>query len=90
LTADAAFLVDYHDVVFFNFFYLHNNLTTKSLNSNKPEITNHKQQITNRFQIYNSQISNKIELELFGILKLGHCDLFGICDLLFEFFLCLM
>ena len=23
---------------------------------------------------------------MFGILKFGHCDLFGICDLLFEIF----
>jgi len=44
-------------------------------NPDKPEITN-----------YNIQISNKIKRQLFGILNFGHCDLFGICDLLFEIF----
>jgi hypothetical protein len=29
---------------------------------------------------------NKIKRQLFGILIFGHCDLFGICDLLFEIF----
>jgi len=47
----------------------------------KPEITNYKHQITNKFQI-----SNKIKNQLFGILNFGHCDLFGICVLLFEIF----
>jgi hypothetical protein len=32
----------------------------------------------------NVQISNKIKSQLFGILNFGHCDLFGICVLLFE------
>jgi hypothetical protein len=41
----------------------------------KPEITNNKHQIT-----------NKIKSQLFGILNFGHCDLFGICVLLFEIF----
>jgi hypothetical protein len=45
----------------------------------KPEMTNYKLQITNKFQI-----SNKIQSQLFGILNLGHCYLFGICDLYFE------
>jgi len=27
-----------------------------------------------------------IKRQLFGILNFGHCDLFGICDLLFEIF----
>ena len=49
------------------------------LNPNKPEITNYKHKITNKFQI-----SNKIKRQLFGILNFGHCDLFGICVLLFE------
>ena len=40
------------------------------LNPNKPEITNYKHQITNKFQI-----SNKIKRQLFGILNFGHCDL---------------
>ena len=44
----------------------------------KPEITNYKHQITNKFQI-----ANKIKGQLFGILDFGHCDLFGIRDLLF-------
>ena len=30
--------------------------------------------------------SNKIERQLFGILNFGHCNLFGICVLLFEIF----
>jgi len=37
---------------------------------------------------YNIEISNKIKRQLFGILNFGHCDLFGICVLLFEFFYC--
>jgi len=37
---------------------------------------------------YNIQISNKIKNQLFAILNFGHCDLFGICDLLFEIFNC--
>jgi hypothetical protein len=41
-------------------------------NLDKPEIANYKHQIT-----------NKIKRQLFGILDFGHCDLFGICDLLF-------
>jgi hypothetical protein len=45
-------------------------------NSYRSEITNYKHQIPNKFQI-----SNKIKRQLFGILNLGHCDLFGICDL---------
>jgi len=44
----------------------------KTLAQDKPEITN-----------YKHQISNKIKRLLFGILNFGHCDLFGICDLLF-------
>jgi len=35
---------------------------------------------------YNIEISNKIKRQLFGILNFGHCDLFGICVLIFEFF----
>jgi len=50
-------------------------------NPDKPEITKYKHQITNKFQI-----SNKIRRQLFGILNFGHCDLFGICYLLFEIF----
>jgi hypothetical protein len=37
-------------------------------------------------KVLKSQISNKIKRQLFGILDLGHCDLFGICVLLFEVF----
>ena len=47
-------------------------------NPDKPEITNYKHQITNKFQL-----SNKIKSQLFGILNFGHCDLFVICDLKF-------
>ena len=55
-------------------------------NPDKSKITNYKHQITNK-----SQISIKTKLLLFGILNLGHCDLFGICDLLFEIlFACLL
>jgi len=50
-------------------------------NPDKPEITNYKHQITNKFQI-----SNKIKYQWFEILNFGHCDLFGICFLLFEIF----
>jgi hypothetical protein len=50
-------------------------------NPDIPEIKNYKHQITNKFQI-----SNKIKRQPFGILNFGHCDLFGICDLLFETF----
>jgi hypothetical protein len=49
----------------------------------KTEITNSKQQITNKFQYPNL---NKIESQLFGILNFGHCYLFVICDLIFEIF----
>jgi len=31
---------------------------------------------------------NKIKCQLLGILNIGHCDLFGMCDLLFEIFNC--
>ena len=48
-------------------------------NPDKPEIINYKHQITNKFQIHNIQISNKIKSQLFGILNFGHCDLFVIC-----------
>ena len=41
-------------------------------NPNRPEITNYKHQITNKFQIYNIQISNKITGQLSGILNFGH------------------
>jgi hypothetical protein len=65
-------------------------------NPDKPEITNYKHQITNKFQI-----STKFKRQLFGFLNFGHCDLpfdlaqgggelvepFGICVLLFEIFL---
>jgi hypothetical protein len=37
---------------------------------------------------FNFQISNKIKRQLFEILNFGHCDLFGICDLLFEIYYC--
>ena len=50
-------------------------VSATGLNPDKPELTN-----------YNHQISNKIKCQLFGILNLGHCDLFGICVLLFEIF----
>jgi diphthamide synthase subunit DPH2 len=50
-------------------------------NPYKPEITNYKHQITNKFQI-----SKKIKTQLFGILNFGYCDLFDISDLLFEIF----
>jgi hypothetical protein len=36
----------------------------------------------------NIQISNKIQNQMFGILNFGHCDLFGMCVLLFEIFNC--
>ena len=49
--------------------------SSKGLNPDKSEITN-----------YKHQISNKIKDQLFGTLNFGHCDLFGICDLLFEIF----
>jgi hypothetical protein len=35
---------------------------------------------------YNIQILNKIKDQLFRILNFGHCDLFGICVLLFGIF----
>jgi hypothetical protein len=44
-------------------------------NPDKPEKTN-----------YNIKRSNKIKPQLFEILNFGHCDLFGICVLLFEIF----
>jgi len=50
-------------------------------NPDKPKITNYKHQITNKFQI-----SNNIKSQLFRILNFDHCDLFGICVLLFEIF----
>ena len=56
-------------------------------NPDKPEITNYKHQITNKFQISISKISNKIKSQLFGILNFGHCDLFGTWYLLFEIFI---
>jgi len=43
-----------------------------------------KNQIPDFLQIH--QISNKIKGQLFGILNLGHCDLFGIWVLLFGIF----
>jgi len=60
-------------------------------NPDKPEITNYKHHLILKLgQInYNIQISNKIIRQLFGILNFGHCDLFGICVLLFEIFLLL-
>jgi hypothetical protein len=42
------------------------------------KITNSKHQITNKFQIPIPNDRNR-----FGILNFGHCDLFGIWDLLF-------
>jgi len=39
-----------------------------------PQIKNYKHQISNK-----SQISNKINCQLFEILSFGHCNLFGIC-----------
>ena len=51
-------------------------------NTDKPEITNYKHQIANKFQI-----SNNIKNQLFGILNFGHCYLFVICVLLFEIFI---
>jgi hypothetical protein len=42
-------------------------------NPDKPEITNYKHKIANKFQI-----SNKIKSQFFGILSFGHCYLFGI------------
>ena len=47
------------------------------MKADKPKITNHKHQITNR-----------IKSKLFGILNFGICDLFGFCDLLFEIYYC--
>ena len=32
------------------------------------------------------QISKMLKSQVFGILNFGHCDLFGICILLFEIF----
>jgi len=46
-----------------------------SSNPDRPEITN-----------YKHQISNKIKNQVFRILDFSHCDLFVICDLLFEIF----
>jgi hypothetical protein len=65
-------------------------LELQTTNPEKPEITNYKHHLILKLgQInYNIQISNKIKRQLFGILDLGHCDLFGICDLLFEIFNC--
>jgi len=54
----------------------------KGLNPGTPEITNYNGQIPND----NIQFSIKIKRQLFGILNFGHCDLFGICVLLFEIF----
>jgi hypothetical protein len=45
------------------------------------KIPNLKQQISNK-----SQISIFNDQNRFGILNFGHCDLFGICVLLFEIF----
>jgi len=56
------------------------------LNLDKPEITNNKHQITNKFQITISKSQIRSKRQLFGILNFSHCDLFGICDLLFEIF----
>jgi hypothetical protein len=42
------------------------------------KISNHKHQITNKYQITNSNDQNA---HTFRILNLGHCDLFDIWDL---------
>jgi hypothetical protein len=49
------------------------------LGTNPEETGNIKLQAPN----YNIQISNKIKSQLFGILNFDHCDMFGICHLLF-------
>jgi hypothetical protein len=41
---------------------------------------------TKQIPKYNIQISNKTKSQMFGILNFGHCDLFGICELLFDIF----
>jgi hypothetical protein len=38
------------------------------------------------YELVNVQILNNIKRQLFGILNLGLCDLFDICNLLFEIF----
>ncbi len=56
-------------------------------NRDKPEITNYKHKITNKFQIAisKSQIRSKAKC-LVRRRRISHCDLFDICDLLFEIF----
>jgi hypothetical protein len=49
------------------------------------KITKLKHQISNKLQYPNLNYDSP---QLFGILNLGHCDLFGICDLLFEILYC--
>jgi hypothetical protein len=59
------------------------------LNLNKPEITNYKHQITNKFQITISKSQMRSTANrLVRLRRIGHCDLFGICVLLFEIFYC--
>ncbi len=56
-------------------------------NPDKPENTNHKFQITNKFQIAISKSQTRSKANcLVRLRRIGHCDLFGICDLLFDIF----
>ncbi len=61
---------------------------TRMVCSQPGKAGNNKLQTPSTKQIpkYNIQISNKIQRQLFGILNFGHCDLFGICDLVFVIF----
>jgi len=46
----------------------------------------YKPEITNKLQISISKSQIRSKAKLFEILNFGHCDLFGICVLLFEIF----
>jgi predicted nucleotidyltransferase len=74
--------------MFTNIYLGGNNSATKGLKPDKPEITNYKHQISNKFQITisKSQIRSKTNC-LVRRRRIGHCDLFGICDLIFKILL---
>ena len=61
------------------------NIAVKGLNPDKPEITNYKQQITNKFQvtISKSQIRSNATCLEFRILGIVICLVFVICYLKF-------
>ena len=61
-------------------------LTPSLPDPHKPEMTNYKHQITNKFQISISKSQIRSKAKLLEILNFGHCDLFGICVLLFGIF----